>query len=195
MKAKGFNRRVYTSPKEMISAIKDILEHAPDLKAASRSGEIDKAFSEKIMLAVTKVNGCRYCNYGHTRAALKEGVSEDEIARIAKGELGEFPKDEAVALMYAQHYAESAGNPDPEATKRFVEYYGEEKARYIMAYIRMIMWGNLMGNTFDAVLSRFKGNPCENSTLCSELGVLGLTVVGFIPFSAAFMYKMAKRPG
>lgn len=195
MKAKGFNRRIYTSPKEMIAAIKDILAHAPDLKVASRSGEVDKAFAEKIMLAVTKVNGCRYCDYGHTRAALKEGVSEKEIARIAKGELGEFPEEEAVALMYAQHFAETAENPDPEAYRRFVEYYGEEKARYIMAYIRMIMWGNLMGNTFDAVLSRLKGSPCENSTLCSELGVLGLTVIGFIPFSAAFMLKMAKSTG
>ena len=192
MMNQGFNRRIYTSPKEMIDAVMDILRHAPDLKAASRSGEIDKAFSEKIMLAVTQVNGCRYCDYGHTRAALKVGVTEDEIVSIARGELGDFPEDEAVALIYAQHFAESAGNPDPEATQRFVDYYGEEKARYIMAYIRMIMWGNLMGNTFDAVLSRFKGNPCRDSTLCSELGVLGLTIIGFIPFSIAFALKMMR---
>lgn len=70
----------------------DIINHAGDLKAAARSHRVDHTFTEKIMLAVTQVNGCRYCSYGHTKAALKEGIPEDEIARIAAGELINFRK-------------------------------------------------------------------------------------------------------
>lgn len=34
------------------------------------------------MLGVTEVNGCKYCNYFHTRQAMKEGISKDEIRAI-----------------------------------------------------------------------------------------------------------------
>ena len=74
--------------------------------------------------------------------------------------------------------------------QRFVDYYGEQGARDIMAYIRMIMMGNLYGNTFDAFLSRFKGKPSADSSLLSELAIFGLTLVGFIPFSLAMAFRM-----
>lgn len=185
-----FNRRVYRSPDEFTNAIRDVLAHTDDLKSAARGKRVDRAFAEKIMLAVTQVNGCRYCDYGHTKAALKEGVHEDEIARIAAGHLGDFPEEEAVALYFGQHYAESGGQPDPVAVQRFVDYYGEQVARDIMAYIRMIMMGNLYGNTFDAFLSRFAGRPAPDSSLLSELGIFGLTLIGFIPFSLAMAFRM-----
>jgi hypothetical protein len=51
-------------------------------------------------------------------------------------------------------------------------YYGEEAANDIMTYLRMITFGNLLGNTFDAILSRFSGKPAQGSNLWSELGVL-----------------------
>ena len=187
-----FNRRIYNSPKEFTSAMADIVNHAGDLKAAARSHRIDHAFTEKIMLAVTQVNGCRYCSYGHTRAALKEGIPEDEIARIAAGELGQFPEEEAVALLFGQHYAEMGGNPDPQAWQRFLDYYGEDKARDILAYIRMIMMGNLLGNTFDAFLNRITGRPAPNSSFFSELSILTMTVLGMLPVSVVMISRMLK---
>jgi hypothetical protein len=44
----------------------------------------------------------------------------------------------------------------------------------------MITIGNLLGNTFDAILSRFAGRPAEDSSLLSEVAVL-LLVVLFVP--------------
>lgn len=166
-----FNRRIYTIA-TFKEAVESMLNHLPDLRAATRSGRVDKAFAERIMLAVTQVNGCRYCHYGHTRAALMAGVTPAEIQSLTAGELDGLPPDEWVALMFAQHYAETEGHPDPEAWRRVVDTHGEETARDVMAYIRMIMMGNLLGNTFDALLSRLAFRPAAGSSLWQELGVL-----------------------
>jgi len=170
----------------------EIVDHAGDLKAAARSHRVDHAFAEKIMLAVTQVNDCRYCSYGHTRAALKEGIPEDQIARIAAGEFSQFPEEEAVAFLFGQHYAETGGNPDPQSWQRIVDYYEADKARDILAYIRMIMMGNLLGNTFDAFLNRITGRPAPNSSFFSELSILTMTVLGMLPVSAVMTLRMLK---
>lgn len=124
------------------------------------------------MLAVTNVNQCRYCNFGHTRAALAAGVSNADIRNLALGEFDKLPEDEIVALIFAQHYAETGGDPDPEAWSKLQDTYGEDTARDIRVYIRMITIGNLSGNTFDALISRLKFNPAPDSSLTQELGVL-----------------------
>jgi AhpD family alkylhydroperoxidase len=166
-----FSRRIYTWSSLKI-AVDDVFGHMEDLRQASRAGRVSRQFSEKIMLAVTRVNGCRYCAYGHTRAALAMGIPETELQKIMTGELGSFPEQEAVALAFAQHYAESACQPDPIARQRFLDYYGDETAQDILAYMRMITFGNLYGNTFDALLNRFSGAPAAGSSLWSELGVV-----------------------
>ena len=63
------------------------------------------------MLAVTQVNGCRWCHYAHARIALTAGVSAAAAQPDGPG-AGRFPQEEAVALAFAQHYAESADRPD-----------------------------------------------------------------------------------
>ncbi|MBN1121100.1 MAG: carboxymuconolactone decarboxylase family protein [Anaerolineae bacterium] len=166
-----FKKRIFDMP-TFKATIDDVVDHMDDLKSASRSGRISKAFSERIMLAVTQVNGCRYCEYGHTRSALAAGVSDEEIRSIMSAEFDDLPQDEVVALMYAQHVAESKGNPDPDATQRLEDTYGPDTARDIQAYIRMIMFGNLYGNTFDAFLNRLTFKPVSGSRLGDELGVL-----------------------
>lgn len=151
-----FNKRVYT-PRSFARALRDVLAHLPDTAQAARGGRVGRAFAEKIMLAVTQVNGCVYCDYAHTRWALASGVSPEEIKRLAAGDLGGFAESEAVALMFAQHVAERGGQPNPTAWARLADYYGEETARDIMAYIRMIMMGNLLGNTSDYLIYRLTG--------------------------------------
>ncbi|MHB1415212.1 MAG: carboxymuconolactone decarboxylase family protein [Chloroflexota bacterium] len=175
MRTTGFSRRIFTLG-SFFASIGAILRHREALRAAGRDGRVDKRFAEKIMLAVTQVNGCRYCNYGHTRAALKAGVTDAELQRLLAGEVGAFPEREAVALAFAQHYAEQAGHPDPEAWGRVVDYYGPDTARDIMAYIRMISFGNLFGNTFDAFLSRLAGKPAAGSSPLGELAIIGLGI-------------------
>ena len=54
-------------------------------------------------------------------------------------------------------------------TARLFEDYGERTAKHIVVLIRTIFFGNLFGNTWDAVLSRFKGKPAEGSSRSFEL--------------------------
>jgi AhpD family alkylhydroperoxidase len=192
MHATPFMRRIYDVP-HFLRDIREVMTHAEDIREASRAGRVSKAFREKIMLAVTYVNGCRWCNYGHTRAALREGVSEDELRHLVEGEFALLPEGEVVALVFAQHYAETEGHPDQEALQRLEETYGQDAARDIIAYIRLITMGNLLGNTFDALISRVQGKAAPGSTFLSEFGVLCLVVfVTPIAFLGAAISQIMK---
>jgi AhpD family alkylhydroperoxidase len=104
------------------------------------------------MLAVTSVEGCRYCSYFHSRLALKGGISHEEIKRLLLGDFRDCPEEEVVAILYAQHWAESNAHPDTEAIQKLQEIYGFEKAEAIHLMLRMIRLGNLLGNTWDYFL-------------------------------------------
>lgn len=106
------------------------------------------------MLAVTVVDGCRYCSYFHTKRALKSGITAEEISNLLSGDVANCPQDEAVAVIYAQHWAESDAHPDPEAVKRLQQTYGGEKAEAIHLMLRMIRMGNLLGNSWDYLIYR-----------------------------------------
>lgn len=106
------------------------------------------------MLAVISVEGCRYCSFLHSRLALKGGVGLDEIRQLLSGEFSECPEDEVIAILYAQHWAESSARPDPEADQKLMKQYGSEKAQAIHLMLRMIRLGNLLGNTWDYFLYR-----------------------------------------
>jgi AhpD family alkylhydroperoxidase len=161
----SFSKRFYT-PRAFLRDLRDVLAHMPGFRETARAERVSRAFAEKIMMAVTAVNDCRYCAYFHTEMALKEGIPPDQIRKILSGEIGDFPEEEAVALAFAQHWAETAGNPDPEAERRFRDYYGPQISADILNWMRMIRMGNLTGNTLDAVLwklrirrSRADGQP------------------------------------
>lgn len=166
-----FSKRIYNTT-TLTADVKNIFDHMDDMRNAFHSGQVSKAFAEKIMMVVTAVNGCRYCSYGHGRAALAAGVTESELQKLMALDLNGSDKNEVIALAFAQHYAESGCNPDPAAWNRVIEFYGEETANNIAVYLRMITFGNLLGNTFDALLSRFAGKPASGSSLWGELGVL-----------------------
>lgn len=106
------------------------------------------------MLAVTAVNGCRYCSYYHTKQALKSGITAEEISSLLARDVADCPQDEAVAVAYAQHWAESNAHPDPEAVKTLQQTYGHEKTEAIHLILRMIRMANLLGNSWDYLIYR-----------------------------------------
>jgi AhpD family alkylhydroperoxidase len=106
------------------------------------------------MLAVTAVNGCRYCSYFHSRQALKSGISSEEIRQLLAGDVVNCPQDEAVAVAYAQHWAESNAHPEPEAVERLQQTYGPGKAESVHLVLRMIRMANLLGNSWDYLIYR-----------------------------------------
>ncbi len=119
-----------------------------------RRRTLPRAFRERLMLAVTGVYGCRMCSWAHTREAFRSGVDRNEITALLSGTADDCPPDEAVGVLYAQHWADSDAHPTPEAAKRLVDSYGPEKARAINIMLRMMRAGNLTGNTWDYILYR-----------------------------------------
>ena len=166
---KHFHKRIFSAA----SLLKDLgylLLHSPRIVGALLDPEISRSFREKIMVVTSAVNECRYCSWFHAQQAVASGVSADELSDMFRlhFQASASPR-ELTALLYAQHFAETNKNPDPDMTARLFEDYGERTAKHILVLIRTIYFGNLFGNTWDAVLSRFKGKPAEASSKTFEL--------------------------
>jgi len=166
--AQKFDKKIYT-PDLLFNDISFLLINFPTIIAALRNKQISKAFMEKIMTVVTAVNGCRYCEWFHAKQAVASGISEEEVKNMLnlqfKADASDF---ELFGLLYAQHYAETDRNPDKDMTAKLFEFYDNKTANHIFLIIRMIFFGNLSGNTFDAFLSRLKGNKAKNSNVVFE---------------------------
>jgi len=150
-----FNKRIYHSLKEIIRDAAAIMKQRKDIKALMQDNLISESLRERIMLAVTEVNGCRYCQYAHAKMALKAGLSQDEIDRLAEGAFHNSPQKDVPALLFAQHWAEANGSPDKEVRQKVIDTYGLHITEGMELAMRMIRMGNLLGNTFDYLLFKF----------------------------------------
>ena len=87
---------------------------SPVLVRALVRPRISPALREQILLAVTSVNDCRYCNWGHTVLALRNGVDMNALRQaLDSGSLGADSTPEEVAILYAQHVASEQGEVRP----------------------------------------------------------------------------------
>jgi len=144
------------------------------LKANKKSKTIDQHFVKRIQLAVTQVNGCAICSYGHAQMALQQGMDKEEIKRfLSEDGAGDFLNaDEAKAILFAQHFADSRAFPKQYSYEAIVKEYGSEKAAVILAAAQMMMVGNMYGIPISAFISRWKGKAYHKSNLFYELGML-----------------------
>lgn len=150
--AKRFRRRYYTHLSTFWQDVREILGRRGQIRAALRA-QVSLPFRERLMLVVTEVNGCRYCSYFHAQVALTSGIPEPELRELLAGSIPtQTPPEEIPALVYAQHWAERDGRPEPEAERRLREIYGDARADAIQIVLRLIRFGNLLGNTGDYLL-------------------------------------------
>lgn len=149
-----FHLRRYHHPGELGRDLGRLLERRKDIRPLMRGESLDPAFRERLMLAVTAVNQCRYCSYAHARMALREGLPEEQIAELLQGELQNCPPDEIHALLYAQAWAEANGLPDPLAREALQVHYRPQQIEAIELTIQVMRVANLIGNTFDYLFYR-----------------------------------------
>jgi AhpD family alkylhydroperoxidase len=149
-----FKKRTYSSLNQLVKDLVFPFRNRKQLREIKNKGLLSPAFQERLMLAVISVEGCRYCSYFHSKLALKEGMTSEEVGKLLSGDMQDCPEEEYIAILYAQHWAESDAHPDPEAVQRLQEAYGSEKADAIHLMLRMIRLGNLLGNTWDYLLFR-----------------------------------------
>ena len=142
-----FEKRIFT-PELFLNDVGFLLTRGPWMIGAVRDEDITRAFVEKIMTVTTAVNECTYCAWYHAKAAVASGVSAEEVQDLLDLQFHATASDrELMALLYAQHYAETNRQPEPQMTARLIETYGARTAQHIMLAIRVISFGNLMGNT------------------------------------------------
>jgi len=202
MKKQFDRKRIYGVCKNA-RFLSNMLLNIWDFGKAQKRGSVSKDFEKRIMLAVTQVNGCEMCSFYHTAEALKQGMGKEEIDALLGGEFEGVPERELPALLFAQHYAQTAARPEDEVRKSFLEVYGQQQAADIMCYIRAIMVGNAQGNIAGAFKSRLKGKPEEGSSLLKEISVLlgdivlipALLIISLIllPFRAIWIYSKREK--
>lgn len=179
----------YGRPLYSLREIYRILYHGmralPYLRQTVKDGTLSPELKERLMLAVTEVNGCALCAYGHTRMALESGMKIEEIEAMLGGGLADVPKEELPAILFAQHYAESRGLPSKESWKQIEHLYGKRSARAILSAVRVIMAGNAYGIPLGSFAARFlpgkRGKVDQRCNIVYEICV----VVTAIPFGAA----------
>lgn len=176
-----FGRKLY-SLGEIYRIIYDGTRTAPYLSSSKKNKELNSDFFERIMLAVTEVNGCPLCSYAHTKMALEAGMSNEEIKNMLTGIMADVPSEQLQAIMFAQHYADSRGNPSKESWEKIVKSYGLSKSQGILGATRIIMMGNALGIPWSGFLSRIKSDHDRRTSLAYELA--GMTIGSLmVPFA------------
>ncbi len=151
----GFTRRYYSGLKPIWKDFGYLLSRRDRIREAMHSDDLSFDFRERLMLAVTEVNQCRYCRAFHVQQAAQAGLTGSEIRNYLEGLIpDEVPEDQKLAVAYARHWAESDGEPDPAVVKQLRDVYGESLSQAIDLSLRMIRMGNLLGNTADYLLFR-----------------------------------------
>jgi len=148
---KGAKKKVYGSRREVFPDLLFVLRNTTRLTRVYRGG-LTPALRERLMVAAAAVYGCRFCSWLHTREALRIGVDKEELARLVAGVMEGCPKEYNIAVLYAQHWADSNAHPDPEAVHRLEETYGREKAKLVNVVLRPIrlvlfvedLWGSFL---------------------------------------------------
>ena len=151
----------------------------------NKSKLVDRKFIERLQLAVTEVNGCALCSYGHTKMALSQGMSNEEISSFLSGGDDFIKPEEAKAILFAQHFADSRGFPKKYTYDSIIAEYGEKKALIILSAVQVIIAGNMYGIPSSAFISRLKGHPYKDSTLFYELG---MQIIGLLSLPIAILH-------
>lgn len=176
---KTLNKELYSLKEIYVITYKAFLT-VRKLTYGKKQGLMTTQFMERIMFAVTEVNACEVCSYGHTKMSLEAGMDNEEIEKLLSGNFSDVPTEELSAVMFAQHYADFRGSPTKESYQRLIEAYGTKKALSILGAVRIIMLGNVYGIAWSSFINRFKNNADERSNLLYELSVVIGSFV-FIP--------------
>lgn len=148
----AFNKRTFRSFNHFSEELRFVRKAKQELRGVLNGTTLDEDFRERLFMAVTSVNQCRYCSFVHTRAALKSGVTQEELNGFLTKNVESVPEEEKVAVIYAQHWVDSGGDPTPEAIQKLAATYPPETVIAINTAIRFINFNNLFGNTVDRLL-------------------------------------------
>lgn len=171
MPKRTFRKRIYTAA-----------EFARDAWGVGRSGAVlagvygartlSTEQRERVWLAVSGVNACRYCLFVHGAWARSAGLSAREIDDLTHARPDPDARADEAAVTYVQALAERDFRGVPaELVTWYQETYPAAVRARIEAVARMANLSNRTGNTFDALLSRLGGAAAPGSQVVDELVV------------------------
>jgi uncharacterized peroxidase-related enzyme len=109
----------------------------------SSEGKLPYQLKESIAIAVSNLNGCKYCVKFHTKTLKNEGFSDEEIGRIMKGESEDEKIDFVLKFcLKATKNPEEVTDEDLKALRDFG--YGDEEILEILAVMEMYTGLNKM---------------------------------------------------
>ena len=176
--------RKLATPAQAYLALYRALRTVGAFRKAKQSGSLSLQLQERLMLAVTEVNGCALCSYGHSRMALEAGLSGQEIEDLLGGQTDGAPKEELPAILFAQHYADTRGRPTAAAWAQLVSRYGQPQAAGMLGAVRMITVGNTWGIPTGSLLARLTKQEKYHIDTRSSVGyelVMLLLLLPFLP--------------
>lgn len=197
MKNQQLGKKLY-SPAESYWILYDMFRIMPSLVRNASKHTVSSDFRERLMLAVTEVNGCVMCSYAHTQMALESGMSISEVETLLAGEFSGVPGEELPAVLFAQHYADSRGKPSKESWEKIKELYGEPNAMAILGSIRMIMMGNMFGIPLGSIRGRITGKTdsidCRSSVWYETKMLFSMVVFPLLSAIHALFSAVLRRP-
>jgi len=163
------------------------------LKALKKKKAMNFKLKERIMLAVTEVNGCILCSYVHTKLALNGGMSDEEIKELLAGELESVPKEEGLAVLFAKDYAFNKETVDKAFYEKLLERYGVYKAKAILSASEVITMTNSMGIALGLLKETLLFRHVRKSNILNEILIPISTMVLFPIFLIFGLVQMPYR--
>ena len=156
--------------------------------------DVDPGFREELMLAVSRLNDCRFCTWGHHEWAQLNGVSDEELAGLEQLDASGFDRRKWIAIRYVRALVErDFMGVQPELRRAMQHKYSPREIREIELIAKVMDIGNRGANTFDAMLSRLRGTPAADSRIVDEVVLSGLFLV-VAPAVVFFLSRASKRP-
>ena len=127
---------------------------------------LDARLRERVMLAVTEVNGCRYCAWIH-------GSWRDFLGDLEPG------RAEDAVLAYARACADAGRPLDPTPLGEVLPPAAVDAVRATVAQIEV---SNLVGNTVDGLLARVtRKRPADPVAATGELATIAIALPIALP--------------
>ena len=188
----GYRKKTITT-REFIGSMWSLVGDTPTIYGIWGRQELDPGFREELMLAVAKVNDCRYCSWGHQEWAHMAGVTDEELARMEQVDPEGFDRSKWVAISYVRAYVSGKfGSVPREMRQEMRDNYTAQQIKEIELVARIMDIGNRGANTWDAMLSRLKGNPAADSHILDE-AVLSIAFLTTAPVVVAYLAYASKR--
>ena len=165
-----FPRRTAT-PGRLLPWIGELAKTLPGLLRSYLPGQaLDPRTRERVILAVTEVNGCRYCAWIH--GSWRDFLGENSLVDA----------DEAL-LAYARACAEAGRPLDPAPLTAVLPPDAVASVRATVAQIEV---SNLVGNTVDGLIARItRKRPLDPANAVAEAAVVAAAIPLAIPMLGA----------